>query len=88
MRDARTRSELASRGAFPIDFAALAKSQGVDGERVDSPDQFDAAFERGWRATREGKPYLIDVETARYGGGAESTWHQKFSLADRQKKQV
>jgi len=71
-----------------IDFAALAKSQGVDGERVASPDRLDAAFERGRRATREGQPYLIDVETARYGGGAESTWHQKYSLADQRKKKV
>ena len=31
---------------------------------------------------------LVDVETARYGGGADSEWHQRFSLADRRTKSV
>ena len=46
------------------------------------------ALERGVGATREGRPYVVDVETARYGGGADSDWHQKFSLADKRMKNV
>ncbi len=68
-----------------IDFVKLAESQGVSGERVDSGADLDAAFQRGRRAIREGRPYVLDVNVARYGGGAESTWHQKFSLAGRGK---
>lgn len=64
-----------------IDFVTLAESQGVSGERVASGADLDAAFQRGRRALRDGRPYLLDVNVARYGGGAESTWHQKFSLA-------
>ena len=35
-----------------------------------------------------GKPYLVQVDIARYGGGAHSTWHQKFDLAQRRKRKV
>ncbi len=68
-----------------IDFVKLAESQGVSGERVESGADLDAAFRRGRRSIREGRPYVLDVNVARYGGGAESTWHQKFSLASQGK---
>ena len=71
-----------------IDFVGLAASQGVKGERADSPDQLSAALKRGIAATRDGKPYLVEVEIARYGGGAESTWHDQFSLADKRRRRV
>jgi thiamine pyrophosphate-dependent acetolactate synthase large subunit-like protein len=64
-----------------IDFVQLAGSQGVPGERVEKGHQLEAALRRGTAATRGGSPYLIDVEIARYGDGADSTWHQEFNLA-------
>ena len=38
-----------------------------------------------WKSqfTRDGRPYLVEVPIARYGGGAESTWHESFNLAAR-----
>jgi benzoylformate decarboxylase len=71
-----------------IDFAKLAESQGVKGEKVRNAADLEAALKRGIAATRDGKPYLLDVAIARYGGGAESTWHEKFSLADKRKRKV
>ncbi len=71
-----------------IDFVKLAESQGVSGEKVSNPAQIEPALRRGMAATREGRPYLVEVVIARYGGGAESTWHQKFSLAEQRKKKV
>ena len=71
-----------------IDFTSLAASQGVAGEKAQSGEQFQAALKRGIQATRDGKPYLIDAVIDRYGGGAESTWRQKFSLADERKRKV
>jgi thiamine pyrophosphate-dependent acetolactate synthase large subunit-like protein len=71
-----------------IDFAKLAESQGVKGEKVQNAAGLEAALKRGIAATRDGKPYLLDVAIARYGGGAESTWHEKFSLADKRKRKV
>ncbi len=71
-----------------ISFAELARSQGVAGEKVNESSELEAALKRGVDATRDGRPYVVDVETSRYGGGADSEWHQKFSLADRRTKDV
>ena len=71
-----------------IDFVKLAESQGVAGEKVERGDQIERALKRGIKATRDGKPYLVEVNIARYGGGAHSTWHQKFDLAQRRKRKV
>jgi thiamine pyrophosphate-dependent acetolactate synthase large subunit-like protein len=74
-------------GSPNIEFAALAESMGVKGERVTEPGQIKPALERAVQATREGKPYLVDV-VAPEGEGAESSWHQKFSLAATRKRKV
>ncbi len=71
-----------------ISFVQLAASQGVAGEKVNESAELEAALKRGVEATREGRPYVVDVETARYGGGADSEWHDKFSLADQRSKQA
>ena len=71
-----------------IDFVKLADSQGVAGEQVTASSQLEPALKRGIKATRDGNPYVVEVVIDRYGGGAESTWHQKFSLADTRKRKV
>ena len=71
-----------------ISFVELAKSQGVAGEKVNESSELEAALKRGVEATREGRPYVVDVETARYGGGADSEWHQQFSLAEKRTNSV
>ncbi|MDE0103263.1 MAG: thiamine pyrophosphate-binding protein [Bryobacterales bacterium] len=71
-----------------ISFAELARSQGVAGEKVNESSELRPALKRGVEAVREGRPYVVDVETARYGGGAVSEWHQKFSLAERRTRSV
>jgi thiamine pyrophosphate-dependent acetolactate synthase large subunit-like protein len=71
-----------------IDFVKLAESQGVKGEAVAKGPELEAALKRGIAATRDGKPYLVEVATARYGGGAESTWHESFDLAARRQRKV
>jgi benzoylformate decarboxylase len=71
-----------------IDFVKLAESQGVSGERVTAGSDLRAALRRGIAATRDGKPYLVEVVISRYGGGAESTWHETFNLAARRKRAV
>jgi benzoylformate decarboxylase len=92
----RYQRKMAKTGHYPgmylgdpdIDFVGLAKSQGVSGERVDRGTDLEAALKRGLAATREGSPYLIDVNVARYGGGSESTWYQKFNLASERARKV
>ena len=71
-----------------IDFAKLAESQGVKGEKVEDAGALEAALKRGIASTRDGNPYLVEVAIARLGGGAESTWHETFNLAGKRKRQV
>ena len=71
-----------------IDFVKLAESHSVKGEKAATAAEFEAALKRGAEATRDGKPYLVEVATARYGGGAESTWYEKFNLAEKRKRRA
>ncbi|OFW17937.1 MAG: hypothetical protein A3H97_11555 [Acidobacteria bacterium RIFCSPLOWO2_02_FULL_65_29] len=70
-----------------IDFVKLAESQGVRGERVTSPAEIASALKRATNETHAGHPYLLEVVVGRVGGGAESTWHQQFSVAALQASQ-
>ncbi len=63
-----------------IDFVKLAESQGVKGEKVTRSADLEAALKRGMKVTKDGNPYVVEVEIARYGGGAESTWHGSYKL--------
>ncbi len=71
-----------------IDFVGLAKAEGCDGIRVERAADLRPALKRGIEATRAGTPFLIDVEIARTGPGADSDWFQKFSVAQSRKKKV
>ena len=71
-----------------IDFVRLAESQGVTGEKVEIGDQIEEALKRGIKVTRDGKPYVVEVDIARYGGGKDSTWHQQFNLAEQRKRKA
>ena len=71
-----------------IDFVQLAQSQGIEGVRVERSGDLRKALQRGIAATRRGSPFLVDVVVQRIGGGAESTWHQAFSLARGRTKKV
>ncbi len=71
-----------------IDFVKLAESQGVEGALVENSADLRPALRRGIDATRAGTPFLVDVRVRRTGGGAESTWHQAFKLADKRTRKV
>jgi thiamine pyrophosphate-dependent acetolactate synthase large subunit-like protein len=63
------------------DYAALARSQGVEGETVKTLKELEPALKRGVdRTTRENRPYVIDVKVAREGIGADSTWYQDWKM--------
>ena len=65
-----------------VDFALLAKAHGVDGEVVNDPSNLKAAIKRAIQSTKDGKPYLLDVGTERWGAGGELTWHPEISIAE------
>ena len=82
-------SQMVQEGKYPglflggpsIDYAGLARSQGVDGERVTDPSELEAALKRGVDCiTKENRPYLLDVVVAREGIGHESEWHQGWQM--------
>jgi thiamine pyrophosphate-dependent acetolactate synthase large subunit-like protein len=71
-----------------MNMAWIAKGFGVDAEVAESPDQLKAALARARKATVEGKPYLIDVQVARYGvAWADKPWTPPIHIArDRTRK--
>ena len=71
-----------------IDFVKLAESQGVAGIKVDNEADLRPAIKRGIDATREGRPFLIDVEVRKTGGGRNSEWFQAYSPAGGQTEKV
>lgn len=56
-------------GKPDMDMASIAKGFGVAGEKVHAPGELRTALARAKTITAGGKPYLIDVEVARYGVG-------------------
>ncbi|MGI8743922.1 MAG: thiamine pyrophosphate-binding protein [Bryobacteraceae bacterium] len=88
-RQAQTGKDMLSYLGDPdVDFVKLAGAFGVAGEQVSTPDQIKPAMARATRATREGKPYLIDALVGRTGKGAESTWYPKLSVAAMRRSKV
>ena len=70
-----------SLGAPDIDNVSIAKGYGVEGERVADPARLGDALDRCLDAVADGRPYLLDVEIERQFGGADSDWHDFFSIA-------
>ena len=71
-----------------LDFVKIAEGEGVKGERVTTGSELEPALKRGMAATRDGKPYLVEVVVAQYGPGADSNWHEPFNLAERRQRKV
>jgi len=71
----------ASLEAPAIDHVSICKGCGTEGEQVSNPERLADALARCLRAVGDGRPYLLDVKIARRFGGADSTWHDFFSLA-------
>lgn len=75
-------------GSPDVEFTHIASAYGIRGERVATPDQLKPAMQRAIAATREGRPYMLDVLVARTGLAANSTWHPAFSVAATRKRKV
>jgi acetolactate synthase I/II/III large subunit len=71
-----------------VDFARAASAFGIKGEVVTNPGDIRPALDRAIKATRDGKPYILDMVVERSGIGAESTWYARYSVAERRKRQV
>ncbi len=66
-----------------IDNVKIAEGYGIEGERVEDPARLGDALDRCLAAVESGRAYLLDVGIKRRFGGADSTWHDSFSVAAR-----
>lgn len=64
-----------------IDFVMLAGAQGIQGQRVDDPQELDAALTRAREVQAAGEPYVLDVRITNVGPGADQSWYKEFRLA-------
>lgn len=71
-----------------VDYARVAQGFGVEGEVIEEAAAIKAAVQRAQRATREGRPYLLDVHIARTGSLANSTWHPEYHISSLRKREV
>jgi thiamine pyrophosphate-dependent acetolactate synthase large subunit-like protein len=71
-----------------VNYAKTAEAYGVEGEQVKQPSQIKPALARARKANEEGRPYLLDVDTARDGIGAATAWHPPFSVAAKRTRKV
>jgi thiamine pyrophosphate-dependent acetolactate synthase large subunit-like protein len=92
MKEGRCREEnkdmICYLGSPDVEFTHLASAYGIRGERVAHPGELKPALKRAIAATREGRPYLLDVLIARTGLAADSTWHPRYSLAAARTRKV
>lgn len=65
-----------------VDFTHIASAYGVESAAVVDPGQLKAAIAKALRVVADGRPYLLDVHTERWGRGGELTWHPETSVAN------
>jgi len=71
-----------------VNYVKLAAGFDVEGEVVTLPEEIKAAVQRAMKATRDGRPYLLDMHVERTGSLANSTWHPEYSIASLRKRKV
>lgn len=87
-RQSETKKDMLSYLGDPnVDFVNIASSYNIKGEQVKNREQIKAAMARAIKATRDGRPYLIDalVETGESGA---TGFYPAFSLADSRARKV
>jgi len=76
-------------GSPDIDFTKIAEAYSIKSEKVKTPGDLAPALQRAVRNMRDGKPVLLDISVGPEGYLTESTWYQRYSIAEiRNKKPV
>ena len=71
-----------------VNFAKIAEAYDIKGEVVSDPNDIKPALKRAVAATREGRPYVLDVLVAQAGAGANINWYPKLSVAGMRTRKV
>lgn len=64
---------------FRLDFAVLDSNTAAE---------LEAALKKGMAASRDGKSFLVDASTSCWGGGAESTWYERYNFFESTKRKA
>ncbi len=71
-----------------IDYVGIAKSFEIEGGRANEPSELASVLQRAVDVTREGRPFLVDVNLAQRGLAADVNWHPDISIADLRTRKV
>jgi benzoylformate decarboxylase len=63
-----------------IQYAKMAESYDIKGERVERPQDLEGAIKRCREEMARGRPYVLDVRIERFGQGFESEYYDYFSI--------
>ena len=87
-RQAELKKDMLSHLGDPnVDFVSIARAYNIKGEQVQSREQIRAAMQRAVKATRDGRPYLIDALVER-GQSAGEGWYPAYSVAKTRSRAV
>lgn len=65
-----------------IQYATMAESYGINGERVEDPNDLKNAIARCRAEMARGRPYVLDVRIERFDKGMDSEYYDYFSVAE------
>lgn len=75
-------------GTPDVNFTKIAEAYDIKGEFVSEPNEIRPALKRAIQATRDGRPYVLDVLVAQAGQGANLNWYPKVSVAEMRTKKA
>jgi benzoylformate decarboxylase len=69
-----------------VDFAKIAEAYSLRGEKVRSAAELAPALQRALNGMRDGKAVLLDIDVEADGPTlSDSTWYQRYSIAEIQR---
>jgi len=77
-----------SPGDPDVDFADIAKSFFINAEKISSPSEIKPAMNQALKATKDGRPCLIDAIIARQGLSAGINRHPDISIASMRTRKI
>ena len=70
-----------------VEYTKIAEAYGLKGEKVKAASDLPAALQRCLKSMRDGKAVVLDIDIAPDGVPlSQSTWYQRYSIADIRKK--
>ncbi len=74
-----------------VDYVGLANSFDIRGSQANTPEELIQSLQKANRATRDGRPYLIDLRVMQLDVAKKpttQTWHPDISIANKRSKKV